>query len=399
MNTSTPDQANTPITAPQPAAIASGRRLFSIGLPRCTDPAERRFPLTPEGARMLVDQGFDIHMEQNAADTIHYTDNQYRAADVDICSRAEALRCDIILYLAPPTPADIRMMRRGALLLTLFHPTRMERDTVAALLERSIITIAIDLIKDADGNTPFADILSEIDGRAAIARASALLADSVHGKGILLGGVAGVVPCEVMVIGSNIAAVAAARSAIGAGALVRMFDNDIYRLRRAERQLDQRVVASNLHPRVVQNALRSADVVVYTGTHPTPVFNAPDVQLMKRGVIVFDLTTHYGQAFPSLPTIDLALASPLDISLTEPSRACYINAGNAAARTAAMALSNTFATMLASLVDCDGVTNALKILPGLQCAALTFLGKPVNTRVAKTAGVRHVDINIYLTLS
>ncbi|MEF2643773.1 MAG: hypothetical protein U0M50_06895, partial [Paramuribaculum sp.] len=95
----------------------------------------------------------------------------------------------------------------------------------------------------------------------------------------------------------------------------------------------------------------------------------------------------------------LALSSPLDISLTEPSRACYINAGSAVARTAAMALSNTFITMLSGIVDCEGVTNALKLLPGLQCAALTFLGKPVNSDVARIAGQRHVDISIYLTLS
>ena len=210
---------------------------------------------------------------------------------------------------------------------------------------------------------------------------------------------AGIVPCEVTVIGSGISACAAARSADGAGALVRMFDHDVYRLRRAERQLGGRVVTSALHPRVLSNALRTADVVIYTGVNPLPVFDRETVDLMKRGVIIFDLTSDCGRAFPSVPTIDLALASPLDISLTEPSRACYINAGSAVARTAAMALSNTFITMLRDLVDCEGVTNALKLLPGLQCAALTFLGKPVSAEVARKVGMRHVDVNIYLTLS
>lgn len=99
------------------------------------------------------------------------------------------------------------------------------------------------------------------------------------------------------------------------------------------------------------------------------------------------------------PSIDLTLASPLDISPTEPSRACYVNAGSAAARTAAMALSNTFATMFHSLVDCEGVSNALNLQPGLQCAAFTFLGKVVNRRVAEKFCKRHVDIRIILTLS
>ncbi|MDE5805751.1 MAG: hypothetical protein K2H58_05760, partial [Paramuribaculum sp.] len=373
--------------------------LFSIGLPRCTDPGERRFPLTPEGAGMLVEQGFQIWMQEGAAETIHYTDNQYASKGVRICGRDEALRADIVMHLAPLQPADIRKMRRGALLLTLSSMCRLTAATVRTLLERAIITVAIDLIHDSHGNSPFADILAEIDGRAAMARASSLLADSVHGKGILLGGVAGIVPCEVTVIGSGISACAAARSADGAGALVRMFDHDVYRLRRAERQLGGRVVTSALHPRVLSNALRTADVVIYTGVNPLPVFDRETVDLMKRGVIIFDLTSDCGRAFPSVPTIDLALASPLDISLTEPSRACYINAGSAVARTAAMALSNTFITMLRDLVDCEGVTNALKLLPGLQCAALTFLGKPVSAEVARKVGMRHVDVNIYLTLS
>lgn len=382
-----------------PVTVASGQRLFSIGLPACNDPAERRFPLTPEGAGLLVKQGFEIWMQGGAAQTIHYTDEQYANAGVRICTRDESLRADIVMHLAPLSSADIKKMRRGTLLLTLSSLCRQTASAIHALLDRSIITIAIDFIKDDRGNCPFADILSEIDGRAAIARASSLLADSVHGKGILLGGVAGIVPCEVTVIGSGIAACAAAKSADGAGALVRMFDHDVYRLRQAERELDCRIVTSALHPRVFQNALRTADVVIYTGVNPVPSLGCDITSQMKRGVIIFDLTDDCGKAFPSVPTIDLALASPLDISLTEPSRACYINAGSAVARTAAMALSNTFITMLGTVIDCEGVTNALKLLPGLQCAALTFLGKPVNATIARLVGQRHVDVNIYLTLS
>ena len=383
----------------EPVAVRSGRRLFTIGLPKCNDSAERRFPFTPEGAQMLVEQGFTVRMEEHAADSIHYTDNQYRSAGVKVCSRDEAFGCDIVVHLAPLEVADIRRLRRGALLLTLFSLCRQSAPSVRALLDRNVIAVAIDLIKDDRGYRPFADILAEIDGRAAMARASSLLADATHGKGILLGGVAGIVPCEVTIIGSDIAACAAARSASGAGAMVRMFDHDVYRLRDATRELGPWVVTSALHPRVLQNALRTADVVVYTGVAPVPDFGSEVVSQMKRGVIIFDLTHDCGKAFPSLPSIDRALASPMHISPTEPSRACYVNAGSAVPRTAAMALSNTFITMLGQLVDCEGVTNALKLLPGLQCAAYTFLGKPVNRHIAAIAGMRHVDINIYLTLS
>ena len=388
-----------PTPEEQPVMTATPRRLFKIGLPRNNRPSERRFPLTPEGAKMLIDQGFEIIMEKGAPQTIHYSDAAYERNGVRVGTRAEAFGCDVVIYLPSLEPEDIRLMRRGAMLVTLISLASWSREGLRQLLQQSILTLDLDLVEEESGNRPFADILAEIDGRAAMARAASFMADSVHGKGILLGGVAGIVPCEVTVIGAGIAGVAAAQSAAGQGALVRMFDHDVYRLRRAARFLGQGVVTSALHPRVLGNALRTADVIIYTGVTPAVKFDREDVETMKRGVIIFDLTADCGHAFPSLPTVDLAVASPLDVSPTEATRACYVNAGSAVARTAAMALSNTFITMLRQIVDCEGAVNAIRMVPGLQRAVVTFLGKPVHRLVAEKAGERHVDINLYLTLS
>lgn len=391
---------NTPIAMEQRVATNMSRRLFSIGLPKCNDGSERRFPITPEAAKLLVERGFVIRMEGGAADVIHYTDGHYGRAGVDLCGRDEALRCDIVIHLAPMSVADIRKMRRGAMLLTLLQLHRQTAESVRELLARNVIAVAIDRIADSRGNTPIADILAEIDGRAAIARAASLLADADHGKGILLGGVAGVIPCEVVVIGSGIAACAAARSAVGVGALVRMFDSDVYSLRRAISELGANAVGASLHPRGLRSALRTADVVVSTSVNPPVTVDADLVSEMKRGAIIFDLAEDCGKAFPSLPVTDLAQSKPVDISPTEPSRACYVNAGSLVPRTAAMAVSDALLTMFHEIVACEGITNALKLLPGLQRATYTFLGKAVDPDVAAIAGVRHVvDINIYLTLS
>lgn len=383
----------------QPVMTATQRRSISIGLPANTNPADRRFPLTPEGAQMLVEQGFNVLMEEGAAASIHYTDESYRRLGVQTVSRSQALACNIVIYLSPLVPADIIAMRRGAMLLTVSIPTVWPAEAIRNLLHRSITAIDISLIADDRGNLPFADILAEIDGRAAMVRAASLLADSVHGKGILLGGVAGIVPCEVTIIGSGIAATAAARSALGSGAIVRMFDNDIYRLRQAERELGSGVITSALHPRVLRTALRTADVVVYTGVSPCREIDLDMADDMKRGVIVFDLTSDPGRAFPSLPTIDLAVALPRDISPDKPFRACYVNLGSSVARTVAMALSNTFSTMLRQILDCESPVNALRLLPGLQRAICTFMGKTVNRATSEKTGERCVDISLYLTLS
>lgn len=394
---------STPTPLEQPTATLTGRRSLTIGLPKIADPSERRFPLTPEGVGILVGRGFTIKIEAGAGAPIHYTDRQYASCGAIVTSRDEALRCDMVIHLPPLSPRDVNHMRRGAMLLSLLQPWRQTPEGIRALLSRGIIAIAIDLIRDKMCNFPFAGILSEIAGRAAVAIGASLLADPVHGKGILLGGVAGVVPCEALILGSGIDASAAARSAIGNGGIVRMFDNDIYSLRAAQRELGPGLIGSALHPKVIQSALRTADIVIigtlsrenlsYAG------FGVEAISEMKRGVIIFDLTDNCGKVFPSLKCIDLATMSPLDISPTEPSRAVYVNVGSAVPRTAAMALSNTFITMFSEILTCEGTINALKLVPGLQKAAYTFLGKVVNREIAAIAGIRPIDISIYLTLS
>lgn len=388
-----------PEVMPMMASATPRRRSVTIGLPKCSDPNELRFPLTPEGVKMLVDEGFSVRMQAEAAASIHYTDEQYTRCGAQIVGRTEALRCDIVVHLSPLTPSEVRSMKRGALLLCLLGNCSQPRDTLLALLHQNIVSIALDLIEDRRGNTPFADILSEIDGRAAIAIASSLLANAVNGKGILLGGIAGVVPCEVTVIGSGIAACSAARSAVGAGAIVRMFDNDIYSLRHAGRELGAGVTGSTLHPRVLASALRTADVVVATDT-TTPVrIDREMIAEMKRGVIVFDLVHSSERAFPSLPVVDLASAAAFASVDKGSTRVAYINAGSAVPRTAAMALSNAFLTLFTDMITYDGITNALKLVTGLQRATFTFFGRAVNPMVARAAGVRHVDISIFLTIS
>lgn len=388
-----------PTPQEQPQETCTAHRGFTIGLPACDYPYERRFPLTPEAAGQLIERGFRVKMQENAAQCINYADNSYMRVGVEIATRDEALRSDIVIHLAPMSASDVRRMRRGAMLLTLLKPANQDKEAVRELLRRHIISIAVDLIEDSCGCTPFADILAEIDGRASIAMASSLLADSTRGKGILLGGVAGIIPSETLIIGSGIAACAAARSAMGLGATVRMYDNDVYSLRRAQQELGPWVITSTLHPHTLENALRSADVMVVTPTREPFALSRELTDIMKRGVLAFDLASDTGAAFPAMMAVDLAGAFAVRNSASIRDRVCFTHAGCAVARTAAMALSNTFLTLMSSIVSCEGVSNALKLLPGMQKATFTFFGRIVNPLIARATGMRSVDISIYLTLS
>lgn len=374
------------------------RRTLSLGFPAPVDDGERRFSITPEGAGLLVANGFSVRLEHGAGRTIHYSDEAYRSMGVKITDRATAIASDIVITLAPIAAPDVQYMKRGATLMTLLAPERQDPMAIKMLLARRVTAIAIDRIEDKMGHTPFADIMDEIDGRAAIAMASSLLADSTTGKGILLGGIAGIIPCEVVILGSGIAAVAAARSASGLGATVKIFDNDVYRLREALRQLSPAVVGSAVHPRVLTSALRTADIVVATPME-TPLRLSRDiVDVMKRGVISFDLSPTRHGLFEGMPLIDLSMAKAAD-NMTGDQRVCYINAMGAVPRTTAMALSNTFITMLSDIMSSDGAINAIKLKPGIRKATYTFLGHPTQAWAGRMAGVRYIDINLMLQFS
>lgn len=396
-----------------PAETVTRRRRAILGLPKCENPAEKRFPLTPEAVGALTRMGFRVKMQGGAAEYIHYTDAAYIKAGAEIVDRRETLQADIVIHLAPLAIADIRQLRRGALLLSLANFNRVKADEVIReLVARRVINIAIDLVRDERGNRPFADILSEIDGRSAMTLAAAMLADPVNGKGILLGGIAGVIPCEVTILGSCLAACAAARSAMGLGAVVRMFDDDVYRLRTALRQLGGGVIGSSVHPHVLENALRSADIVIVTGDGcEIPVDGNLDM-VLKRKVLLFDLSVNPGRAFPRAGTVDIGGLDCVDTcSATgfsmfneaagkdKAGRKCYVNPGSSVPRTAAMALSDTFIALLNLIAGCEDSGAMLPLTPGLQEATLTFMGKAVNERVARMAGMRYTDIRLLLSLS
>lgn len=389
-----------PVPLEEAVRTASPERSATIGLPAARNLFDHRFALTPEGAARMVERGFRVVMERGAAMGIHYPDEAYSRRGVAIVERAEAFGADIVVYLSSLSVDDIRVMKRGSLLLGFRHSGDDDADALRMLLERKVIYLALEDICDERDRRVFGDVLREIDGRAAMAVGSSLLADAVHGKGILLGGVAGIVPCEVMIIGADLAGLSAARSAAGCGATVRIFDNNIYRLREALAALGGAAIGSCIHPKVFDSALAAADIVIAADTSDRgSVVGADAMPLMKRGVIAFDLTERPGSAFPAMQLVNLDLAQGGDTSPDEPTRLCYINAGNAVPRTVAMGLSNSFVAMMDDIMVCEGVTNALKLKAGLRRAAITFLGLCTDGEAARTLGCRPVDINLFLHFS
>lgn len=386
-----------------PARLEVKQRGITVGLPKNPENGERRFPLTPEAVRTLVDDyGFKVLMEGGAGKAIHYTDQAYASGGAVITDRATTLSADIVITATTLSGIDVNKMRRNATLWTVLEPGLLNVQLVESVNQRAITMLSLTALTRRDGSRPIAETLEEIDGRAAMSVVAGFLADGVHGKGILLGGVAGIVPCEVVVIGAGIAGVAAARSAIGLGATVRMFDNDPCLLRRAETMLGNRVIGSSLHRNVYLHALASADVIINTLKEEAvraAIIDSTDASMLKKGAILFDLDSHPGTVFPSMRHVDLSPALETMPTLTE--RICFVSAGSAVPRTSAMALSNAIVPLLASLAMADDRTfmDAVRMNSYLNTALVTFGGKLINADTAKATGLKWFDPAIFMRMS
>ena len=392
-----------PETNPAPVAIVTDRRRVSIGLPANSIGGEKRVPLTPEAVKWLVDNFnnspvLSVIIESGAGQDIHYTDARYSHCGASVRDHASTLRSDIVITSAGLTTADVITMKRHGLWITLLSPEQIDAETLRVALRRHITVISLMCVTDPAGRRHISDTLAEVEGRAAITVAAGLLADDVHGKGILLGGVAGIVPCEVVVIGAGIAGIAAAKSALGAGATVRVFDDNPSKLRHFVNSCCGMVIPSSLHREVFLRAVISADIIINTlpSPHCAKVhLSADDIKTLKNEVIIID--TSGGDAFPSIRNTNLT--STPDKSLYQSGHRCFINACNAVPRTASMAISNCLVPFIEKIISAQTIIDSLRIDQSIKAGLVAIGGQIVNRDAAAASGLNFVDPSIFLHLS
>ena len=234
-----------------------------IGIPRERCEAEKRLPLTPEAVDMLTDCGHRVLVESGAGLGINYSDNHFSEAGAEIVDTpAEVFQADLILKILPPLPVEIALMRPRTTVFSLVQFNLFAQEAFELMMAKRITAISYELMADEYNRFPVLNVTSEIEGAASITIASELLSNTQGGKGILLGGIPGVSPTEVVIIGAGNAGTVAARAALALGASVKVFDDDINKLRIIQQVLGQGLFTSTFHPNVLHNAFRSADVVM-----------------------------------------------------------------------------------------------------------------------------------------
>lgn len=328
---------------------------------------ETRFLLTPEGSGLLTSSGIRVLMEKGAATDISFPDASYREFGVNIVSRSEALKADVVLSYRPLHAHDIHKMKKGATLFTMMGAGLFDPAVIQALIDKEISCGIFDNMLSHNDEPVFANIIDEIDGRGAIIYAQEFLSYLGGGKGVLLAGVAGINPCEVLIIGDGNVVYSAAKAAMSAGAFVTLMNNDISALHTAKQICGENLNTIAIHPRVLFNRVKSADVILIGECTRPFEFPKNLSPALKDSVYLLN----FNETHPSISV----------------------------PRTVAMALSNVIVNFFDDLLMKGGIHHMLSNTPGVQAGMVTFRGKLVDKLIGSFLNMPSVDIKVMLAAS
>lgn len=371
---------------------------LTIGLPRENPKLETRLGLTPEGVSIVVEEGHTVILERGAGLSMNYSDLQYsEAGAVIVDSPTEVFAADIVLKIAPPTLEELTLMKNGSSIFSMLQLSNMKTESIKMMLSKKMNAIGYELIKDEQKAFPVVNTISEVEGCTAIAVASELMSNASGGKGILLGGVAGLSPTEVVILGAGLAGSVAARSALALGAQVKIFDHDINKLRRVQHYLGQQVFTSVIHPSVLFKALSSADAVIgnlrYINGSERFMVSEELVKTMKQGAIIIDLSVDQGGCFETSEC--RTLSNPV-FEKHGIIHYCVPNISGRVARTSSMVLSNIFSTILLKIANSGNVKQAVIESTGFRNGVYVYEGLLVNRLIASYFGLPYNEIELFL---
>lgn len=371
-----------------------------IGIPCERKESERRLALTPEAVDMITDCGHRVLFEAGAGLGINYSDNYYSEAGAEIVATPnEVYQADVILKILPPSLDEVLLMKPRSVLFSTVQFNCFAQEAFELMISKRITAIAYETLMDDMHRSMVLNAISEIEGATSISIASEMLSNLQGGKGILFGGVPGVSPTEVVIVGAGNAGTVAARAAMALGATVKVFDDDISKLRTIQQALGQSLFTSTFHPNVLLNAFHSADVVIgamrYINTCHRYVIAEDVIQSMKKGSLIIDLRVNQGGCFET--TCCLTPADPPVFEQYGVLHYCRQNISNYVARTTSMALSNIFVPMLFRLGDAGSIQGMIKADPGFKNGVYMYCGKTVNGYISNRFNLSSNNIDLYLS--
>ncbi|MCF8308897.1 MAG: alanine dehydrogenase [Bacteroidales bacterium] len=371
---------------------------LNIGIPKDRANGERRVVLIPESVELLVRNGHRVMVEHNAGLGAFYTDHEYSEAGAEIkYDPREIYKADIILKVAAPNDEELEYIDSRKVLMSSLHWKDHNSVFYRSLLAKKLTAFAFEKIRDKNGVYPVIRSMSEIAGNTSILLAAEYLSSTKYGRGSIFGGFSGIAPTDVVVIGAGTVGEFATRSALGMGAHVKVFDNDVGRLRRIQETQNQRIYTSIIQPKRLAETIKTADVVI-GALRPvegmTPVVVSEEmVQNMKKGAIIIDVSIDHGGCFEtSEPTThERPVFQKYNVT-----HYCVPNMPSRAPRTASVSLSNFFAPILLSISENGGVDEVLKKDYGFRKGAYLYKGILTDKNIAKRFQLSFQDIDLLI---
>ncbi len=388
------------ILLPQEEMLEIARKKGSlyIGIPKETSFQENRVSLVPDAVGLLVNNGHRVIVETGAGKNCNFQDHDYSEAGADIAySPEEVFKADIIIKVAPPSPAEVDFLQPRQTLFSALQLTIQPENFVKQLMNKKITAVAFDWIKDEDGIYPVIRSMGEIAGNTAILIAAEYLSNVNAGQGSILGGISGISPTEVVILGAGTVGEFATRAALGLGAQVKVFDNSVYKLRRLQNSLGTRVWTSIIHPKVLAKHLKTADVVIGAirsreGRTPC-VVSEQMLSEMKAGSVVVDVSIDQGGCFEtSKPTTHTTPVFRKHGVI----HYCVPNIPSRVARTASYAFSTIFAPILLDIGENGGVERMLKQHSGVRNGVYIYNGMLTNKYLGDMFNLPSTDLDLLM---
>jgi alanine dehydrogenase len=386
------------ITQEKLQEVRTRRHAFFIGLPREISLQENRISLTPDAVALLVNNGHDVWVETKAGTGSKFTDKQYSDAGAKIVySPQEVYQADVILKIEPPTLEEIELMHSGQTLISALQLGHLRVECLQALMKKKITALAYEFIEDKVGGMPIIRAMSEIAGSTVLLIASEYLSTANGGKGIILGGITGVPPTKVIIIGAGTVAEYAARAALGLGAEVQVFDNHIYKLRRIKHLLGQQIYTSTIDTITLSETLKTADIVIGAlraeKGRARHVVTEEMVSHMKPDSLVIDLSIDQGGCIETseITTLNKPVFRRHDVI-----HYCVPNVASRVAHTATNALSNIFTPTILRAAEEGGVEAMVFSHKWFMKGVYTYKGGLTNEYVARKFGLKYKNIELLM---
>jgi alanine dehydrogenase len=378
--------------------VKSKKNKLYIGIPKEVSFQENRVPLTPLSVALLVNNGHDVLLESHAGQAANFSDKDYSEQGAQIVyDTKKVYEADIIIKIAPPTPHEIEMMKPGQILISTLQLATLKAESIHALMVKKITALSFEHLRDEGNILTVVRAMSEIVGATSILIAAEYLSNVFEGKGLMLGGITGVPPTEIVILGAGTVGEYAARTAISLGAEVKVFDPSIYKLRRLQNNIGARVFTSVVQPIVLEKAITTCDVAIGAlraedGRSPCIISEAT-VSRMKRDSVIIDVSIDQGGCFE---TSEVTNHTHPVFRKHDVIHYCVPNIASRVARTATYALTNIFAPILLDIGDMGGIKNLIWQKSGVRNAVYIYQGQLTNKHIGERFSIPCKDLDLLI---